>query len=218
MQTREVRRLRINILVAGGLIVAVSILLVSSEPAASIFGFVLGGLNIIIGILTRRVVGVSVPANQEDPLKLSLDKGVIRTNTYTIAFSEKKVVLRRLSSANLTVATGLILALLGAFLAGPFGVIVGGITAFSIQEFVTQKRRDETKERILDPSGDNDLEYRYDELEQIQLQGNRILVYLKDRIVRIAISRKYSRIIGPVLEKTIPARTRRKPAPSEKDP
>ena len=205
-------------MVAGGLIVAVSFLLLSSESVASIFGFVLGGLNIIIGILTRRMVGVSVPANQQDPLKLSLDKGVIRTNIYTVAFSEEKVVLRKLSSANLTVAAALILALLGAFLAGPFGVIVGGITAFSIQEFVTQKRRDETREHILDPSGDKDLEYRYDELERIQLQGNRILVYIKDRVVRIAISRNHSRIIGPLLETTIPARIQRKPALSEKDP
>jgi len=117
--------LRINILIAGGLILAVSILLLSSEIVASFFGFALGGLNIVIGILTRKAVGIVVPADQRDPLKLSLDKGVIRTNIYAIAFSDKKVVLRKLSSANLTVATALILALLGAALAGPFGIIVG---------------------------------------------------------------------------------------------
>jgi len=198
--------LRINILIAGGLILAVSILLLSSEIVASFFGFALGGLNIVIGILTRKAVGIVVPADQLGPLKLSLDKGVIRTNIYTIAFSDKKLVLRKLSSANLTVATALILALLGAALAGPFGIIVGGITAFSMQEFVTQRRRNEIKENPLDPSGHRDLEFPYDELEQVQLLGNRIQLRLKDRIVRIAVSRKYSRIIGPVLEKTIPAK------------
>jgi len=199
--------LRINILIAGGLILAVSILLLSSEIDASFFGFALGGLNIVIGILTRKAVGIVVPADQRDPLKLSLDKGVIRTNIYAIAFSDKKVVLRKLSSANLTVATALILALLGAALAGPFGIIVGGITAFSLQEFVTQRRRNEiNKDNVLDLSGRGDLEFPYDELEQVQLLGNRIQLRLKDRIVRIAVSRKYSRIIGPVLEKTIPAK------------
>jgi len=199
--------LRINILIAGGLILAVSILLLSSEIVASFFGFALGGLNIVIGILTRKAVGIVVPADQRDPLKLSLDKGVIRTNIYAIAFSDKKVVLRKLSSANLTVATALILALLGAALAGPFGIIVGGITAFSLQEFVTQRRRNEiNKDNVLDLSGRGDLEFPYDELEQVQLLGNRIQLRVKDRIVRIAVSRKYSRIIGPVLEKTIPAK------------
>jgi len=199
--------LRINILIAGGLILAVSILLLSSEIVASFFGFALGGLNIVIGILTRKAVGIVVPADQRDPLKLSLDKGVIRTNIYAIAFSDKKVVLRKLSSANLTVATALILALLGAALAGPFGIIVGGITAFSLQEFVTQRRRNEiNKDNVLDLSGRGDLEFPYGELEQVQLLGNRIQLRVKDRIVRIAVSRKYSRIIGPVLEKTIPAK------------
>ncbi len=210
--------MRINILVAGGLIVAVSILLLSSEIIASILGFALGGLNIVIGILTQRGVGVSVPADQNGPLKLSLDKAVIRTNIYTAAFSEKKLVLRKLSSANITVAAALMLAVLGAVVARYFGIIVGGLTAFSLQEFVTQKRRDKVKESVLDPAGDNDLEYPYDELEQIRLQGNRILLYTKDRIVRIAISRRYARSIGHVLEKIIPARIQPKPLPSEKGP
>ena len=198
--------MRINILIAGALILALSIVLLFSEIVASFFGFALGGLNIVIGMLTRKAVGIVIPADQLGPLKLSLDKGVIRTNIYTIAFSDKKLVLRKLSSANLTVATALILALLGAALAGPFGIIVGGITAFSLQEFVTQRRRNEIKKNLLDPSGHGDLEFPYDELEQVQLLGNRIQLRLKDRIVRIAVSRKYSRTIGPVLEKTIPAK------------
>ncbi len=210
--------MRINILIAGGLILAVSILLLSSEIVASFFGFALGGLNIVIGILTRKAVGIVVPADQLGPLKLSLDKGVIRTNIYTIAFSDKKLVLRKLSSANLTVATALILALLGAALAGPFGIIVGGITAFSLQEFVTQRRRNEIKENLLDPSGHGDLDFPYDELEQVDLLGNRIQLRLKDRIVRIAVSRKYSRIMGPVLEKIIPARIQSEPVPSGRAP
>jgi hypothetical protein len=218
MQAERVIGLRINILVAGGAVVGVSVLLLFSEIFASLLGFAFGGLNILIGILSPKSFGIFVPSNQQGPLKLALDKGVIRTNIYTVAFSEKKLVLRKLSSANLTVATALILAIFGAFLAGPFGVVAGGITAFSIQEFATQKRRDELKQNLLDPSGDNDLQYPYDELEQIQLQGNMILVNLKDSFVRIAISGKFSGIAGPVLEKIIPVRIQPKPLPSVKDP
>jgi hypothetical protein len=210
--------MRINILVAGGLIVAAGILFLSSEIVASIFGFVLGGLNICIGLLTHKTVGIDLHSDQQGPLKLSLDKGVIRTNIYTVAFSDSKLVLKKLSSANLTVATALTLALLGVSLAGPFGVIVGGVTAFSVQEFFTQRRRDGGMDRTLIPESNNDLEFSYDGLETIQLQGNRIVLYLKGRVVRIAISRRSSKMIGPVLEKIIPSRIQPKPVPSEKDP
>jgi hypothetical protein len=206
-------------LIAGGLILAVSILLFNSEIAVSIFGFALGSLNVIIGILTPRAVGITTPADQAGPVKLSIDKGVIRTNIYTIGFSEKKMTLRKLSSANLTVVTALILAILGAVVAGPFGIIVGGVTAFSLQEFVTQRRRDEVKRgNILDASGTSDLEFPYDEIDHVQLLGNRIQLYLNERVVRIAISRRSARFLGPVLEKIIPAKILSRPVPSGKDP
>jgi hypothetical protein len=205
-------------LIAGGLILAVSILLFNSEIAASIFGFVLGSLNVMMGILTARTVGIAIPVDLAGPVKLSIDKGVIRTNIYAIGFSERKMVLRKLSSANLTVVAALILAVLGAVVAGYFGIIVGGITAFSIQEFVTQRRRGEIKRGdILDASG-SDLEFPYDEMERVQLLGNRIRIYLKDRVVRIAISRRSARILGPMLEKIIPAKILSGPVPSGKDP
>ena len=204
---------------AGALILAVSILLFNSEIVATVFGLALGGLNVLIGILTPIAVGITVPAEEPGSLKLSLDKGVIRANIYTVAFSEKKLVLRKLSSASLTVAAALILALLGARLAGPFGIVVGGITAFSLQEFVTQRRRDEVKRgNILDASGSRDLEFPYDEVEQVQLLGNRIQLHLENRVVRIAISRRSARILGPMLEKIIPAKILSGPVPSGKDP
>ena len=185
---------------------------------ASIFGFALGSLNVMIGILTRRAVGITIPTDQAGPVKLSIDKGVIRTNIYALGFSDKKMVLRKLSSANLTVVAALILAVLGAVVAGPFGIIVGGITAFSLQEFVTQKRRDEIiRGNILEASGSNDLEFPYDEIEHFQLLGNRIQIHLRDRAVRIAISRRSARALGPILQRIIPAKTLSGPVPSGKD-
>ncbi len=159
-------------MLAGALILAVSILLFNSEIVATVFGLALGGLNVL-----------------------------------------------KLSSASLTVAAALILALLGARLAGPFGIVVGGITAFSLQEFVTQRRRDEVKRgNILDASGSRDLEFPYDEIEQVQLLRNGIRIHLKDRVVRIAISRRSARILGPMLEKIIPAKILSGPVPSGRDP
>ena len=211
--------MRINILIVGGLIVAVSILFLYSVIIASIFGFILGGLNIIIGLLTPKALGVSVPDDGHGRLKLMLDKGVIRTRIYTVAFSEKNLVLRKLGSANLTVVTALLLALLGAALAGYFGIVVGGVTAFSLQEFVTQRRRDSiSKGNPLEPSGSGDLEYPYDEIEQIRLLGNRLQVNLNGGVVRITISRKYPKIMEPVLEKIIPAKIQSDALPSGRVP
>ena len=205
-------------MVAGGLILAVSILFFNSEIVASIFGLALGSFNLVIGLLTERAVGITTPADQAGPVRLSIDKGVIRTAIYTIGFSEKKMILRKLSSASLTVVAALTLAILGAVVAGPFGVIAGGITAFSLQEFVTQRRRNEIKRgNILEASADSDLEFPYDEIENFQLIGNRIQLYLKDRTVRVAISRRSAKILGPILEKIIPAKILSRPVPSEKD-
>jgi len=83
---------------------------------------------------------------------------------------------------------------------------------------VTQRRRNEIKENLLDPSGHGDLDFPYDELEQVELLGNRIQLRLKDRIVRIAVSRKYSRMLGPLLQKIIPAKIQSEPIPSERAP
>lgn len=211
--------MRVNILIAGGLTLAVSVFLFNSEIVGSLFGFALGGLNLIVGILTSKAIRIEIPADQSNPAKLLVDKGVIRTNIYAIGFSEKKMVLRKLSSANLTVVAALILALLGAAIAGPFGVVVGGITAFSLQEFVTQRRRDEVRRgNILDASGGSDLEYAYDQIEQLQLIGNRIQIHLRDRMVRIAISRKSARVLGPMLEKIIPAKLLSGAVPSGRVP
>lgn len=209
--------MRINILIAGGLILGVSILLYNSEVIGSIFGFALGGLNLIIGILTSRAVGIAVPTDQAGAVWLSIDKGVVRTNIYAIGFSQKKIVLRKLSSSNLTVVAALILAVFGAVVAGPFGVVVGGITAFSLQEFVTQRRRDEVRRgNILEASGSNDLEFPYDEIDQVQLLGNRIQIHLNDRIVRIVISRRSARTLGPMIERIMPFRVLAGPALSGK--
>lgn len=211
--------MRVNILVAGGLILAASILLFDSEIVGSIFGFTLGSLNIVIGILTSRAVGTIIPADQAGPVKLLIEKGVIRTNIYALGFSEKKMILRKLSSTNLTVVAALMLAVLGAVIAGYFGIVVGGITAFSLQEFVTQRRRDEVmRGNILDASAGSDLEFPYDEMEQFQLLGNRIQIHLKDRVVRIAISRRSARVLGSMLDKIISAKLLSGTVPSGRAP
>lgn len=211
--------MRINILIVGGLILVVSTLYANSEIVAFIFGSALGTLNTMIGILTPRPVGITIPADRQSLLKLSLDKGVIGTNIYVVVFSEKKLVLRKLSSAKVTVLTALILAILGWILAGPFGIVVGGITAFSLQEFVTQRRRDEIERgNILDASGGKDLEFPYDKMDHLQLLGNKIRLHLNGRIVRIVIPRRTSRDLGDVLEKIIPAKIQSRPVPSARAP
>jgi hypothetical protein len=60
--------MRINIMTAGGLILAFGILLFNSEIVASVFGLALGGLNMFIGISTPKSAGITVPAERTGPL------------------------------------------------------------------------------------------------------------------------------------------------------
>jgi hypothetical protein len=169
-----------------------------------LFGFILGGLNLLLAIFTRAGGGVQIPLNRQDPVKLFVDKAAMGATIYSMAFSDNRLVLKRLSSGRVTVLAALILAIVGLFLAGLLGALMGGMTAFSLQEFATQKKREVVKKgNLLDASGRGDLEIRYGDLDKLELTRNRVRLYLKDRLVRIVISRRYSDKMRPVLQKLI---------------
>jgi hypothetical protein len=169
-----------------------------------LFGFILGGLNLLLAVFTRAGGGVDIPLNPQDPVKLFVDKAAMGTTIYSMAFSDHRLVLKRLSSGRVTVLAALILAIVGLFLAGLLGALMGGMTAFSLQEFATQKKREVVKKGdLLDASGRGDLEIPYGDLDKVELTRNRVRLYLKDRLVRIVISRRYSDKMRPVLQKLI---------------
>jgi len=170
----------------------------------AVLGLILGGLNLILAILTRSGGGVEVRTNPADPVKLVVDKAAMATTIYLMAFSDKRLVLKRLSSGKITVGAVLILFIVGLVLGGLIGALMGGGTAISLQEFATQKKREAVKNgNLLDASGKGDLEIPYSELEKVELTRSRVRLHMKDRLVRIVVSRRYPMKMQPVLQNLI---------------
>ena len=111
----------------------------------AVFALPFGCLNIGFGILTAKGGGVSLPSNAQDPVKMVVDRGVIGSTVYLMVFSDKKLVLKRLTSGSVTVLAVVVFAVVGLLFAGFIGAAIGGLTAFSLQEFLTQRRRDAAK-------------------------------------------------------------------------
>ncbi len=204
--------MRTTIVLSGVVIIAIGVPFVigafSDASYLSWAGFILamGALNLYFGVATAKGGGVSVPSNSQDPVKMIVDRGVIGSTVYLLAFSNTKIVLKRLTSGSVTVLSVVILAIAGLYIAFLIGAAVGGITAFSLQEFLTQRKRNATeKTNLLDASGKGDMEFVYDNVQRVQLTRARLRLHFKDGILGIVISRKYPEKIWPVLEKIVPS-------------
>ena len=184
------------------MIVIVGYLLDYSGLLSFLFTVPIGLLNIFLGGITPKSPGITLPAEPSSSIRLVVDKGVVGSNTYELVFLGGKLILKRLSSAALTIVTPLILTIGGFLLASNLiGAIIGGMTGISLQEYLTQRRRDRIKAADqLASTGPRDLEVRYDQLEKVEVTRSRVYLILKDRVIRVNISRRYSKRIGPVLE------------------
>ena len=201
--------MRLSLIISGIVILVVSFLLLDLTLIDSVYlpattlSFTFGGVNMAIGMVTRKSSGVRVD-QENTQVKLSVDKGVIGSTIYKMAFSDQKLVLKRLSSGRVTLLMALLLAIVGYAAAGLIGAAEGGLTAFSVQEFVTQRRRNLVEQgNVLDGSGKGDLEFPYSELDKVELGRNRLRLYLKKGILRIVISRRYPAKMRPALVKII---------------
>ncbi len=192
---------------SGIVILAVGVLYLlysSSNPdyfQVAVFALPFGCLNLAFGILTAKSGGVSIPSNSQDPVKMIVDRGVIGSTVYLMVFSDKKLVLKRLTSGSVTVLAVVVFAVVGLLFAYFIGAAIGGLTAFSLQEFLTQRRRDATNMDILqDGSSKGDLEFAYADLERIQLTKSRLRLHLRNGIMGIVISRRYPEKMRPIIE------------------
>ncbi len=204
--------MRVSIIIYGIVIVAVGVLYLlysSANPdyfQVAIFALPLGALILALGVVTRKTGGVSIPSNSQEPIRMVVDRGVVGSTIYLMTFSNSKLVLKRLTSGSVTILAVVVLAVLGLLFAGFIGAAIGGITAFSLQEFLTQRRRDGVeKGNLLSTAGRGDLEFAYDDIEGVQLAKSRLRLHLTNGIMGIVISRKYPAKMLPVLQSIIPA-------------
>ncbi len=192
--------MRINILTAGLVILVAGYLLDYSGNIPFFLTGPVGLLNIVLGAITPRNPGVTLPSDRSSLFKLLVDKGVVGASTYELVFLEDKLILKKLSSRSLTVIVPLILAMSGLLFVNLVGAAMYGLTGFSLQEYVTQRRRDRiNRQALLTTIARGDLEFPYDQLSKIEIVRNRLQLLSAERIVRIGLPRRYSAKIRPAL-------------------
>src|SRR6267143_3672273 len=132
--------MRKNILAAGITLLALALLFGVSYPTGLLFSIPISILNIILGLITRTPPGFEIQPESAN-IRLVIDRGVVRASIYQLVFLNSKLILKRLSSVTVTVILAFVLAVVGLEVLGIIGALMGGITGFSLQEFLTQRVR-----------------------------------------------------------------------------
>jgi hypothetical protein len=191
--------MRKNILVAGVTLLALALLFGISYPDGLLFSIPISLLNIILGLITRTPPGLEIQPESAN-IRLVIDRGVVRASIYQLVFLNSKLVLKRLSSVMVTVILAFVLAIAGLVVLGIVGALMGGITGFSLQEFLTQRTRNKMgSEMQLTSLGKGDLEIEYDGLSEVRLVKNRLHLISENRSLSASFPRGYSRKMGPML-------------------
>jgi len=170
--------MRKNILVVGFAMLALALLFGVSYPPAFLFvvlfGIPISILNTILGLITRTPPGLEFQP-ESAKIRLIIDRGVVRASIYQLVFLNSKLILKRLTSVMVTVILALVLAVVGFEVLGIIGALMGGVTGFSLQEFLTQRMRNKIgTEMQLTSLGKNDIEIEYNDLLEVRLVKSRL--------------------------------------------
>jgi hypothetical protein len=156
-------------------------------------------LNIILALVTRTPPGLEIQPESAN-IRLVIDRGVVRASIYQLVFLNSKLVLKRLSSVMVTVILAFVLAVVGLEVLGIVGALMGGITGFSLQEFLTQRMRNRMgSEMQLTSIGKSDIEIAYDDLLEVRLVKSRLYLITETSSLSASFPRGYSRKIKPML-------------------
>jgi hypothetical protein len=99
-----------------------------------------------------------------------------------------------------TVILAFVLAVVGLEVLGIIGALMGGITGFSLQEFLTQRMRNKIgSEMQLTSVGTSDIEIEYNDLSEVRLVKSRLYLISENSSLSASFPRGYSGKIGPML-------------------
>jgi hypothetical protein len=192
--------MRKNILAAGATLLAVALLFGVSYPTGLFFSIPVSILNIILGLVTRTPPGLEIQPESAN-IRLVIDRGVVRASIYQLVFLNSKLILKRLSSVTVTVILAFVLAVIGLEVLGIIGALMGGITGFSLQEFLTQRMRNKIgSETQLTSVGKSDIQILYDDLSEVRLVKSRLYLIAENSSLSASFPRGYSAKIKPMLE------------------
>src|SRR2546426_4497438 len=166
--------MRNNILPAAITLLPLALLFGVSYPEGLLFSIPISILNIILGLVTRTPPGLEIQPGSAN-IRLIIDRGVVRASIYQLVFLNSKLIVKRLTSVMITVILALVLAVVGFEVLGIIGALMGGITGFSLQEFLTQRMRNKIgTEMQLTSLGKNDIEIEYNDLLEVRLVKSRL--------------------------------------------
>jgi len=191
--------MRKNILVAGITLLALALLFGVSDSTGLFFSIPISILNIILGLVTRAPPGLEIQPESAS-IRFVIDRGVVRASIYQFVFLNSKLILKRLSSVMVTVVLAFVLAVVGLAFLFIVGALMGGITGFSLQEFLTQRMRNKIgSEMELTSVGKNDIEIEYDDILEVRLVKSRLYLIAGNKSLSASFPRGYSRKIKPVM-------------------
>lgn len=165
---------------------------------------IIGLFNIILGIVTPRSTGLELQPEQAGTqmgaVKLIVDQARSKSSIYELFFTDSKLVMKRLASTT----TITVVALLFFFLGG----IAGGLTGYSLQEFMSQRSRDRIRrENSMMTLTAKDMEIPYDSMSQVGWSRRGLKIVSGGRTMHIAMGKKYRQMISGRLREIIPTRS-----------
>ena len=191
--------MRKNILVAGITLLALALLFGVSDSTGLFFSIPISILNIILGLVTRAPPGLEIQP-ESARIKLVIDRGVVGASIYQLVFLNSKLILKRLSSVMVTVILAFVLAVVGLAFLFIVGALMGGITGFSLQEFLTQRMRNKIESEMeLTSVGKNDIEIEYGDILEVRLVKSRLYLIAGIKSLSASFPRGYARKIEPML-------------------
>lgn len=193
--------MRRNILAAGVILLAVALLFGLSDPFEMLFTVPVSILNIVLGLIIRAPPRLDLQP-ETSSVRLIIDRGVVRASVYQIVFLDSKLIMKRLSSVTVTVVLALLLTLVGLALLFIIGAIMGGITGFSLQEYLTQRARDRigTGSRLTQTEK-NDIEINMADIQRVKLVRNRLYLTTERTTLVASFPRGYSAKLQQPIEK-----------------
>ena len=165
---------------------------------------IIGFLNIILGIITPRSTGLELQQEQTGTqmgaVKLVVDQARSKSSIYELFFTDSKLVMKKLASTGAITAVALLFFFLGG--------IAGGLTGYSLQEFMAQRSRDRIRREssMMTVTG-KDMEIPYDNMSEVEWTRRGLKIVSGGRTMHIAMGKKYRQMISSRLRELIPGRS-----------
>ena len=199
--------MRIIILLSGAGLLAIAIALLLFTEGLAVFTIPVSAIVIILGLIISHPTRITSGNGQPGSPPMVVDRGILGTSIYQIFFFETRLILKRIATAKTTVFSIAILAVAGLVLDRLIGALAGVAAGYAIQEFTSQNNR--LKSTVNNSSfklGIGDIEVPYDNLEKVQIDKNKLVLFSKRGITKISMPRGYGAEVSPRLAPLFPGK------------